>query len=236
MQVFFGTVVRGAPVSKSGELVRLDWKSKRIVGKIPMYPTNPFTEDDPNARGGTRGCRGITFTGRELVVANYHTLHGYSLDLQKNWEISNGLIANVHELFYSGNGKIWVTSTDIDAVLEYSLETGKLTNEFWPRDTAEFRKTFNLTPGRIDKNADNRLKYRDIPYSKDPSHLHPNALAVWQGQYFALFHSLGVIVNLSKSEVIIEDPSLKGGHNLVILEDGTAIVNSSSDRAIRFYD
>src|SRR5688500_832708 len=73
MDIFFSTVVRTAPSKESGELVRLNWDTKQIVAKTPMYPDQPEV-DDPNPRGNTRGGRGILVTHDRIVCASYHTL------------------------------------------------------------------------------------------------------------------------------------------------------------------
>ena len=52
----------------------------------------------------------------------------------------------------------------------------------------------------------------------------------------ALFNAFGVIANLDRDEVVIRDKALRHGHNLLIEDDGTAIVNDTFGRAIRIYD
>src|SRR5437588_12112502 len=50
MRVFLSTVVRGAPMEKAGELISLDWEKKKVLKRLPIFPSNPSL-DDPNARG-----------------------------------------------------------------------------------------------------------------------------------------------------------------------------------------
>lgn len=235
MQVFFGTVVRGAPISAGGELVRLDWERKKIVARVPIYPSNPSTDNDPNTRGNTRGCKGITFGNNAIIAANYHTLQSYDLNLKLQWEITHGLMVGIHELYCTNNGKIWISSTAIDAALEYDLETGETTQGFWPRELESFQSALGLSPEGIDKHADNRLRYLDPSLVKNPSHLHLNAIASWRDEIYALFNRFGVIANLSAQEVVVKDPVLIGAHNLIICKNGTAIVNSTDTASVRFY-
>jgi hypothetical protein len=58
MRVFVSTVVRGAPVEAGEELISLDWQKKKVLNRVPIFPTNP-TIPDPNSRGGVRRGRGF---------------------------------------------------------------------------------------------------------------------------------------------------------------------------------
>ena len=49
MDVFFGTIVRGAPLDEGGSLYRLEWDSKTIVQETPIVPGAPSVDKDPNA-------------------------------------------------------------------------------------------------------------------------------------------------------------------------------------------
>ena len=60
MDVFFTTIVRGADVEHGGELVALDWGSKKVRARVPILPENPSFVD-PNPRGNqsaVRTCNG----------------------------------------------------------------------------------------------------------------------------------------------------------------------------------
>jgi hypothetical protein len=238
MKIFFGTVIRNAPVRKGGELVKLDWQNKKIEAKVSIFPSNPSVDFDPNPRGNTRGCRGIKILADRLIVANYHTLQIYNLQLCHQNDITHKLMVGLHETYLSEENKIWLSSTAIDAALEYDIETRKLTNQFWPREFSEFQKQLNIETLDIEKNVDQRanLKLMGDEHTKHRSHLHLNAIAQWNGETFALFNSFGIIANLNKRTIVIKDPALRGGHNLLILNDGTAIANDTIGRTIRFYN
>lgn len=236
MQVFFGTVIRNAPVRRSGELVRLDWQTKTVEAVAPMFPTDPDLDHDPNPRGNSRGCKGITFSGDYVVAATYHTLKMFDLQLRHQADVSHGLLVGVHELFSNETGKIWISSTAVDSALRCDLDSGTVTDSFWPREMPQFKDAFGVMPLELDKADDNRAKFLDTKHNKDPSHLHLNAVAGWRGEIFALFNRFGAIVNLSAGTVVYQEPALKGGHNLLIMEDGTAVVNDTLGRTVRFYD
>ena len=73
MFIYFGTVVRAAPVKEGGSLFKLCWDTKTIIGEVPNVPIAPTLYHDPNARGNVRGCRGICLVNDEVIAADYHT-------------------------------------------------------------------------------------------------------------------------------------------------------------------
>ena len=105
MRVFLSTVVRGAPAVGGGELISLDWTTKRILNRVPVFPTNPDVED-PNSRGNARGGRGIALLPDELFVANYHSLAGFNFDVLSGadyvWDLSMPIGSRVTSLTYKG--------------------------------------------------------------------------------------------------------------------------------------
>ncbi|MFB6097516.1 MAG: hypothetical protein ABEK84_00060, partial [Salinibacter sp.] len=49
-------------------------------------------------------------------------------------------------------------------------------------------------------------------------------------------NAYGVVANLTTEDIVLRHERLQGGHNLVIGDDGVAIVNDSFGKAVRFYD
>ncbi len=237
MQVLFTTVVRGAPVEQGGELIQLDWDSKTVINKHPIMPTNPSIHD-PNPRGNSRGGRGIEIIGDQIVVASYHTLKFFDRRLSPLRDFSHPLMVGLHEIYAhpEGGTKIWVTSTSIDAALQFDLHREKLTDQYWPREMPVFQQALGITPLEIDKTADNRLEFLESKHFRGPSHLHLNAVTCWQGDVYALFPAFGVVANLSKESIALQAQRIKRAHNLMILPDGIAIINDTYGRTIRFYD
>ena len=238
MKIFFGIVIRTAKVNKSGRLVKVDWIKHNIEKDILIFPKNPNTQDDPNPSGGTRGCRGIGFTNDKVIVANYHSLEVFDMDLNHKRTISHPLMACLHEIFVEHNQYIWVSSTMIDAALKYDLSSGQLIQEFWPRDMKNIQFRLNLKPTKIDQAEDNRYIYREFFNNKnasDFSHLHLNAVSVYNSEVFALFNEKGVIANLSRDEILIQDNSIKSCHNLIIRQ-GKAFVNDTIGKRVMIYD
>jgi hypothetical protein len=234
MDVFFGTIVRGAPLNEGGSLYRLDWDSKTIVQETPIVPGEPSVDKDPNARGNTRGCRGIHVSGDEVIAADYHTLHVFDRDLNWRRKISHDYMVGLHEIQRVGNS-MWVSSTSIDAALKYGLASGALEAQYWPREVAAFQKAIDTDPLPIDKQADNRAAFLDDSF-RGPGHLHLNAVCEFRGEVYALLHSKCVVVNLSRNTVVIRDDNLKHAHNLIMEEPGVVWINDTRRMTIRQYE
>ena len=235
MDIYFGTIVRAAPVSEGGSLCKLDWGSKRLVREVPIVPVDPALDHDPNARGNVRGCRGIRVINDEVIAADYHTLNFFDLDLNLKRKMSHNLMAGLHEIDIAGPS-VWVTSTTLDAVLKYSLVDGSKQAEFWPREAPGFQQMLDLEPLPVDKSIDNRATFLDNASFRGPSHLHLNAVCEFRGEVYALFHSKCVVANLSRGTIAIEDEKLKHAHNLIIEEPGVVYINDTHRTVVREYD
>jgi len=212
----------------------MDWETKRIKGRVPISARDPDLNDlFPGS--STRGGRGIQVLDDKVVVASYHTLKVFDRELVHQYDISNGLMVGLHETCMDGSDNVWASCTNIDAVIQVNLNNGNILNQYWPAEMPEFQKYFDISPMNVDRSVDNRLLFMDISRYKQ-NRLHLNALATWQGEMYGLLAKLGSVVNLDARKVVFEDPALRGGHNLIIQEDGTAVVNDTYGRAIRAYD
>jgi hypothetical protein len=235
MNIYFGTVVRAAPISQGGSLFKLDWDRKEIIKEVPTSPTEPDLYHDPNARGNVRGVRGIRIFNDEVFVADYHTLNIFDRDLNLRRKLTHGLMIGLHETQIVGSS-IWVTSTPLDAVLKYRLDDGALEASHWPREMPEFQQSLNLEPLPIDKNIDNRLNFLETETFRGDSHLHLNAVCEFRGEVYALFHSKNAVANLSRGSIVIQDDKLKHAHNLIIEEPGVVYINDTRRTVVRQYD
>jgi hypothetical protein len=235
MNIYFGTVVRGAAVNEGGSLLKLDWERKTIIGETPIIPTEPSVDHDPNARGNVRGCRGIAIVNDQVIASSYHSLHIYDHDLNLKQRMSHDLMVGLHELQVVGSS-IWVTSTTIDAALKYRLEDGLLEESYWPREIPGFQTALELEPLIIDKSVDNRLKFLRSESFRGHSHLHLNAVCEFRGEVFALFHAKCLVANLSRGTIVIQDDNLKHAHNLIMEEPGVVYINDTRRTVVRQYD
>ncbi len=234
-QIVFGTVVRAASIEQGGELVVMDWEKKEVADKVSIWPRNPTIGDDPNPRGNARGCRGVRYHEGDIYAATYHTLERYDEHLNKVGEINGGLMAGLHEIGLTERNTVWVSSTAIDAALEYDLATGEQCRALWPREMEALQEALGLEPLALDKSADNRLQFLDSSATDTGSHLHLNAVEEHAGNVYALCNAHGVVVDLTNQHVVLEHEGLKGAHNLKITDDGIVIVNDTMGRAVQFF-
>lgn len=235
MKLYFGTIIRGAPVNQGGSLFRLDWDSKTIAREVPIVPVEPRLDHDPNERGNVRGCRGIQVHGDNVIAADYHTLNVFNRDLDLQKTLSHGLMVNLHETQVVGDS-IWVTATTLDTAFKYSLADGSLEAEYWPRENPALQKALGIEPLPVDKQADNRAAFLDGKTFRGPSHLHLNAVCEFRGEVYALFHSKCVVANLTRGTIVIQDDNLKHAHNLIMEEPGVVFINDTHRTVVRQYD
>ena len=228
MDVFFTTVVRFAPVDHGGELVRLDWSSKKVLGRVPLTPTNP-TVDDPNPRGNARGGRGILRIDDLIYVASYHSLLLFDTALNPKGRVSHNLFVGLHEVCKSED-TLWLASTAIDAAIGIDRE-GNFMTSWWARETQKLQEYLALKPLSIDKTADNRLLWLQEK-KKGLSHTHLNAVAICDDQLYCLLNRFGLVYNTVTDTIILEDQSIIGCHNLVFLGDRLLINNSRGKRVM----
>jgi len=218
MDVYFSTIVRGAPLKQAGELIRLNWNTKEIEACTPMYPDQPEV-DDPNPRGNSRGGRGITFVGDQVMCASWHSLIFYDKQLNEKRRITHNNLVDLHEVSLEDDGTIYVSITGLDAAFQIDLVTGDILKEYHARDDVRIQRALGVEPLEFDRNADNRIVFVSRPYKKEHDHLHINTVTRYGGETYVLCNHQGAILNLDRSEVTLKHPGLKGAHNLVFTED-----------------
>jgi hypothetical protein len=232
LDVFVSTVIRGAPLARGGELIKVDWNSKQVVRRVFIAPFDPVV-NDPNPRGNSRGGRGILFTDGRLIVASYHSLHIYDSDLNFMGKITHPSFVGLHELALSKD-VILATATTIDAVLAVDMD-GNCLQSWWPRESGYLQKHLSITAMNIDKHVDNRLRYLDDQHLKSTGHLHLNAVVENEGTLYALINSYGIVYDMTNDRIVLEDPSIAGCHNLMF-KNGEIFINDTRGRRLMIYD
>ena len=156
--IFFSTVVRYAPNTAGGELVKVDWSSKKVLARTVIAPRSlPLIDPDP--RRNTCGGRGIAIIDEKILVASYCELQIFDKDLNHLDTITNNLMAGLHEVFYSQDQKLWLTSTAMDAAIKIDLHTNNIIDQIWPSEMREFQQRWDLKPLDINKIEDNRTRF-----------------------------------------------------------------------------
>jgi hypothetical protein len=236
MRLYFTTVNRKAPLERGGEVVALDWASKRVLASAPLAPSDPDIVD-PNPRGNTRGGRGIAvLNDREILVGDYHTLRIVGRDdFRERRRLSHHLFASIHEITRTGDTTFLVSSTAVDAAIEVDVATGQEVRSFHPRTHPALQRELGLTPLAIDLEADNRTRFLGNEHFKHPHHVHLNAVAMWDARPLALFSKQGAIVDLDRGAILARDNALRGSHNLLVA-DGRAYVNHTVGKGVLVFD
>jgi hypothetical protein len=156
----------------SGSLRVLDLDKSRLIF-VTASPESTFRSADPNPRGGTRGARGISAYGERLVVANAERLFVFDTAWNLVSEISNELMADVHDVLADERG-IWVAATGIDRLLLVGWD-GTLEHAWTFRKDRKLLKELGFTERSL-PHAD-VVDFRD-PRSRGPGfdRLHLNSL------------------------------------------------------------
>jgi len=230
MQVFLSTVIRGAPVDEGGELISLDWETKRVLARVPVSPPPPMVSDE-NTRGGCRGGRGIVVFPNEIFVATYHTLLGFTWDLKLTRMITHNNFSGLHELKRVDDG-MWVTSTPLGATIKVDLQ-GKVLDQWWAHDDPVVHREFGVNSLELDKNADNRLA---VVEDTGKSKLHLNNVEFHDGRVYVSLNNHGAVLRLFPTEVVAHRPELKGCHNGLITPGGELLLNNSHHHTLIVFD
>jgi hypothetical protein len=128
---------------------------------------------------------------------------------------------------------IWATSTVLDGAVKVDRQ-GNTVDGWWPREDPVVAKHLQLPPLLLDKNKDNRLAYLGTSY-KQAGHTHLNALAFLDGKPIFLLNKYGCLVQLEPTRILVQDPRLVGGHNILVTPDRTILVNDTVNQAVLAY-
>ncbi len=235
MKVYFSTVRRYSEIDKGGEVVKLDWDTKTVEQRRVINVDN-FPVVDPNPRGNSRGGRGIAQIGDTLAVASYHTLWLFDQDLNVLDEVTHPLMVGLHEVAAAPDGRVWVASTTIDAVLLIDLQSKRDLCQYWARELTPLQQAWNLEPMDVDKTADLRVKLVGMDLVHSKGHMHINAVCPWRGQMYAFANRFGAVVNLDTGQIMFQSPLVVKGHNLVINEEGLAFINDTIDQHLCVFE
>ena len=203
----------------AGELISMDWGTKKILKRVPIFPCDPEVPD-PNERGGVRGGRGIALLCNEVFVACCHSLLGFDYDLNPTRRLTHHQFSGLHEIKVVEDG-IWVSATPLGAVHKIDFN-GNLLQSWWAHDDPLVIEKFDNRPFPIDKSGDNRLVN-----TQASSKLHLNHVDVHGGRVYASLNNHGAVLRLFPTEVVVHEPSLKGCHNGLITDDGEILLNHS---------
>jgi hypothetical protein len=229
--IYLSTIIRGAPIEEGGEIIKIDWESKKILKRHYIVPKEPKVVD-PNPRGGSRGGRGIIKYENKILVASYHTIHVFDLDLNPIKDIKNNLFVGIHEI-KKVDSYIYVTSTKIDTIVKIDYE-GNTINYWSARDNYEVQRLFKVSPLNITDQRDNREKFMgEQLIEKDKNHLHLNAVSANQNEVYLTFNAKGAIFGLPDNKVLYSNDNIKGFHNLEKLDKNKFLICNSKFKELK---
>lgn len=243
LDLFCTTVIRHAPVSAGGEVLRLEWPLGRVLARRPVIPQSPSI-DDPNPRGNSRGGRGLAICDDMLIVASYHSLEICDWNLQKRSVFSDGNFVGIHEISLRDE-RLFVACTAINAAAQLPLdmirqvtirmepEDKKRLRYWWPTESEAICHALRIPLTSYEaKEADNRLRYLDFHNRGKSGHLHLNAIDADTRGTYALLNKPGAILQLDPLRIVLHHPLLEGAHNLRVHEPGRAYVVSTRAGAL----
>ena len=153
------TIVRGAAPGEQSSYLRLvDLELRRVLAVV-VIPESKGRATDPNARGGHRGCRGVSGLEDRFVVASNDRLFVLDPLWRLLREISHPWMGGIHDVLAVNDG-IWVNSTAASLLLKMDWQ-GNLTEHWhWATDS-ELAGTLGFSrPPQFDESID----YRDPVY------------------------------------------------------------------------
>jgi len=133
---------------KAGELIALDWPTKRVLHRVADHATDPPVHDP--TRAGRRGGRGIILLPDELSWQLPH-LHGFDTSASHRSTIYESNFAGVHELKLVDDG-IWGCSTRWARSLKVGFD-GKSKQEWWAHEDPVIRDKLAAPPLTVDKSG-----------------------------------------------------------------------------------
>lgn len=229
MNVVVTTIVRGADRGEDGFVYVIDWDEQTISHQfVPPPAMNP----ELGPRGGTRGYRGITFSGAHCLIANNDSVFAYNDRWEVEEVISHPMFCDLHEIRWDGEA-LWVVSTGIDAILKCS-PSGELLDEYVLGELeGAVASELRLPPRPIDRSIDHRLRY----WPPTPHHIsHPNAVDIHEGRPYVTLYNQGAVIALNPLEVIWHDEAYRGMHSGRMLPGRRLCVARSYQRSVELID
>ena len=230
---FFATTVnRCAPAHLGGDILKLSRTSRSVHASDAIVPKDPEIDEGANPRGGIRGGRGvIRLDAEHILVSSYHSLLVYTNDLTCVDAHSHPLMSGIHAIALDGD-LVWVTSTSIDVLVGYNLNTRKVDRVV---DATELACVADLgvKPRRLDLEAD----FRADPSVVRGDFTHLNSVLKLEDRLLILLNKFGAIVDVNSDVVVAQHRLLRGAHDLVYMRDRNQVaVNDTRSQSFLLFD
>lgn len=226
------TVHRCAPPDQGGGVSGIDRRSGQVVLDAKVSPTDPRIDEESNPRGGIRGARGVVrLDADHILVASYHSLLVYTNDLRLVDRHTHPLMSGIHAIHLDGD-VVWVTSTSIDVLLGYNLETRKA-EVVHDLTSSGCVSQLGIKPRGLDLNAD----FRAEPSVVRGDRTHLNSVLKVEDKLYVLLNRFGAIVDVTADRIVARHKLLRGAHDLVFIpERGQIAINDTVSQSILLFD
>lgn len=184
-------------------------------------------EIDWEGRGGDRGLRGIAVHGDRLFLAASDEIFVYDPDFNRLGSFRNRYLKHCHETFVSG-GRLFMTSTGFDSVLEYDLGSERFVRGRTLRyhDIWKARRRMRIRPRPTLRVFD--PEGTDGPAPADTSHL--NSVFVSESGIFCCGVNMGTMWRIRDDRLERYAKVPYGTHNARPFREGVLMNHTATDR------
>lgn len=183
-------------------------------------------------RGADRGLRGIAFHEDEVYLAASDEVFVYTKDFRLKRSIRNRYLKHCHEIYIAG-GRLYLTSTGFDSVLEYDIASRSFARGLCVRFAASgrLRKKLRLRPlprlRAFDPNSD------EGPAPGDTCHI--NSVFVEEGTVFVAGTRLEHLLAINGSKLSSYARIPHTSHNARPFREGV-LLNSTHKDSVCYLD
>jgi hypothetical protein len=183
---------------------------------------------DWEGRGGDRGLRGIAFHRERVLLAASDEIFVYDRNFRRLGSFTNPYLKHCHEIVVR-DGRLYMSSTGYDSVLEYDLELERFTRGFMLRFPERWRarRRLHLRPRPTFRVFDPNEP--GGPGPGDTSHIN-NVFVDDEGIYTSGV-GLGTLWRLGNGDRLERYASIPyGTHNATPFQGGVLLNHTATDR------
>lgn len=183
---------------------------------------------DWEGRGGDRGLRGIAFHRGRVLLAASDEIFVYDPDFRLVGSFGNRYLKHCHEIVVR-DGRLYMSSTGYDSVLEYDLERERFTRGFMLRFPTLWRarRRLRLRPRPTFRVFD--PSGPDGPAPGDTSHI--NNVFVDDGGIYTSGVGMGTLWRIENGDRLRRYASIPyGTHNSTPFQGGVLLNHTATDR------
>lgn len=197
-----------------GWLYKVDFSAKSIIGKVRVK------SDNKNAKHG--GPHGLVHINHNLVTGTYSNIQMFDLDLNPQFEISDGRLAGVHGISKCDDG-FWVSSCNNESVMKFDME-GNVIEVHHLLDNSALRAHFDLEQFQ---RGSRELSFEDQPF-------HVNHVQETGGRLLVSLSKEGCIWDLRNDRPVINNAG-RNIHDAQLVDD-KFYANDTGNQFLRVFN